>query len=130
MQHIIEHERSADRNTWPDEPTVDWLPPVTGQSQSCFQYLSLARKRRDSEQRSSRAYRLRDPRTAEAENRYAIFRGADRRNAGMEPMLTFAPFLDIHGRNDERLCPLADEFIGDPRVTQIVTNTQAQLAPG
>ena len=72
---------------------------------------------------------LRDAGTRHAENWDAIFRRAQRRDAGVQLVLMLPPIRHVHRGHDEHLRALADEFIGDARVAQVVTDTDADLAP-
>src|SRR5712671_746605 len=48
----------------------------------------------------------------------------------MQFVLVPAPIDDIHGRDEQRLRPHPDEPVGNARVAEIITDADADLAPG
>src|SRR5262245_19783771 len=76
-----------------------------------------------------RVHVLGNSRAGQSEYWDSMLRGAHRRNPRMQGVLLLTPISDVHGRNDERLCALSNESIGDPSVTQIVTDTDSDFSP-
>lgn len=73
---------------------------------------------------------LGDAGRGESEEGDAVFGGPDGSDAGVELMFVSAPFNDVHRRNNQSLGAQPDEAIGDPAVAQVVTDADADLAPG
>ena len=86
--------------------------------------------RRRGRDAASAVNQLRDAGTGEAEDRQAILRGADRRDARVQFVLGSAPVRDVHGRNDQRLGAELDQAVGHPGVAQVVADADADLPPG
>ncbi len=55
----------------------------------------------------------------------AIFAGASGSNASVKFVLTFPPEFHIHGGDEDRLSPLAYEFVSNFCIAQVITNTDA-----
>ena len=73
---------------------------------------------------------LRDAGAAHADDGDAVFRGANGAEAGVGHVLGFAPVDHVHRRDDEGLRALADEFVNDARVAEVVADRDADPAPG
>ena len=72
---------------------------------------------------------LRNARTGDAENGNSVFGGADRRDSSVQPVLSFAPIDNIHGRNDERLRAKLNQPVGHPAVAKVVADTNSEPSP-
>ena len=45
-------------------------------------------------------------------------------------MLMPAPLRDVHGRYNEQLRALPDQFVGDSRIAQVIADADPDFAPG
>ena len=79
---------------------------------------------------SARGDGLGDSGAGEAEDWDAVFRGACGADEGVEFVLGLTPFDDVHGWEDEELGALFDEVIDDAGVAEIITDAEADFAPG
>src|ERR1035441_8087276 len=111
------------------EPAVKWPPASASHLKSPGNCRSVARARRSSRDAARPVNQLRDAGAGDAEDREAILRGADRRDARMQFVLGAAPVHDVHGWNDKRLGTESHEAVGHPGVAQIVAYADPDLPP-
>ena len=72
---------------------------------------------------------LGDAGAAEAEDRDAVFAGAERGDAGVELVLLGAPIGDVHEGNDDDLGASLDEAVHDVAIAEVVTDGDGDFAP-
>ena len=109
---------------------IERQPAFAGQFERAANHRPFTRKRSGSKNAPRAGDELRDPRAAHAEQRHAVFGRPHAADARVELMLIGAPVGHVHRGRDDGLRPLANQFVGDAPVAQVVADAQADLAPG